>query len=360
MIGILGATGAVGRQVARLLAAEQHHPLRLGGRDGASVRRCADELGIAAQAISVDITDEAALADFVRGCRLVVTCAGPSHRMAGPIASAAIDAGADIVDAGGNSAIAAMDTGDRTAVFFAGALPGLSGILPRWLARDFDSVRDLLAYSGALDHFSAAGAEDYLDGVFGAGTEPLAAWRDGRPVDNVLTRARIDLPGFGSDAMALPYLDDESRRLATDLSLRDGQWYSVVDGRHLGAALDQARALSSADAVTRLRRAAALDLAGREPHVTFLVQARGLRAGRALTRTAVLRAAGIADLTATATGLAALAVIGGGIAPGAHHAATVLDPPYIVDTLLTASALHELSVHDSSIAELAMVEEGAL
>ncbi|WP_449065129.1 saccharopine dehydrogenase NADP-binding domain-containing protein, partial [Planomonospora algeriensis] len=97
MIGIVGGYGAVGGAAARLLA---DRGVRVGGRDLEAARRFVDEeLGGRGEARRVDAYDEAALAAFCRGCRVVVNCAGPSYLLLDRVARAAFRAGADYVDA---------------------------------------------------------------------------------------------------------------------------------------------------------------------------------------------------------------------------------------------------------------------
>ncbi|MER6384964.1 saccharopine dehydrogenase NADP-binding domain-containing protein [Streptomyces sp. NPDC001250] len=363
MIGILGGYGAVGAHAARLLARWEAGPLRIGGRDDVRAKELTGQLPHA-EAVAVDIDAPASLAAFVRGCDLVVNCAGPSHRTSQQVTFAALMAGAHLVDAGGGGRLDHVRSavGERTALYDAGALPGLSGLLPRWLAAEhFDTVHGLTAYSGVFDRFTATGADDYLDGVLDGANEPLAAWRDGARRSGALLRLTDHrLPYFLREVTAFPYLDGETERLARDLSLRHGNWYTAVDGEHLAAALAGSRTADRADAVADLCRATALDTAGRTPYVTLLVQLDGTRAGQPASRTAVLRAPGIAQLTGAVTAAAALPVLRGEVPQGTHWADTALDPLATVDRLTGEPGLCDLRVHDAAIHELTTVEEGAL
>ncbi|WP_030411354.1 saccharopine dehydrogenase NADP-binding domain-containing protein [Streptomyces sp. NRRL S-1448] len=366
MIGILGGYGAVGAHAARLLGRWGAGPLRIGGRDAVRAKAfIAEHLPDAdAHAAAVDIDDDTALAAFVRGCSLVVHCAGPSYRTSERVTYAALVVGADVVDAGGGDRLERIGSavGDRTALYAAGALPGLSGLLPRWAAaRHFDTVHGLTAYAGVLDRFTATGAADYLDGVLDGPNEPLAAWRDGARRSGALTRLSGQrLPHFVREVTAHPYLDAEGERLARDLSLTHGSWYTAVDGVQLPAVLDAARGLDRDCAVAGLCRATALDIAGRTPYVTLLAQLDGTADGQPATRTAVLRAPGIAPLTGAVTAVAALAVLCGEVPSGARCADAALDPVTAVERLRAEPDICELTMYDVAIDELAVAEEGAL
>lgn len=332
MIALLGATGAVGSRVL--------HELRARGM----------EVRAGSRSTGVDLRDRRALEDFVAGARLVVNCAGPSHDTSAHVASVALKAGADHVDAGGDGVRlgrpgdAAVPPG-RVALFAAGATPGLSGLLPRYLARGFGEVRTLTSYSGVLDRFSPAGAEDFLHGTAEAG----AAWRDGQRAAHAAARTRdVELPHLSRPVVALPFLDEENVSAATEISLADGTWYTFVENGHLLAALDRVPGLDHQDAVRSLCGAAALDVAGRTPYAALYVQIDG----PAGTRTALARAESAAAMTASVTVRAALAVLGGQVRPGAHTVAEVLDPAVVTELGVV--------VEDRPISELLAVEEGAL
>src|SRR5713101_3338745 len=141
LISILGAYGVVGRSAARLLHRWGVGRLRLGGRHVELARRLADEdLGGEADAQEVDAYQSEQVRDFCAGCRVVVNCAGPSFRILDRVAVAAFGAGADYVDPGGDAPVYGRLIADewtragRTALLTAGMMPGLSGLLPRWLA----------------------------------------------------------------------------------------------------------------------------------------------------------------------------------------------------------------------------------
>lgn len=65
---ITGAAGDIGRAIARRLL-QDHDALLLADRDLAAVERAAEDLGPAAQAIRVDVTDPAACAQLARAAQ---------------------------------------------------------------------------------------------------------------------------------------------------------------------------------------------------------------------------------------------------------------------------------------------------
>ncbi|MFC7722432.1 saccharopine dehydrogenase NADP-binding domain-containing protein [Nonomuraea recticatena] len=247
MIGLLGATGAVGRTAAERIAAYGLGPLRLGGRDVASAAAVAQALPGGARAVRVDLNDPTELAAFCAGCRIVVNCAGPTYRVLDTVARAAFGAGADYVDIGGE--LAAKDAltsggaaalGGRTAVFSAGVMPGLSGLLPRLLAKG-RAPRRLDVYVGGAALFTPLSAVDALltrGPRFGT---PMAAWRDGRIAQNTLSPLHgVRLPGFPVATHAWPYLTTEAQTLAVDTGAEEVRSYNVFVSNRLPDALAEA------------------------------------------------------------------------------------------------------------------------
>src|SRR5919108_258567 len=77
-------------------------PLRVGGRRLELAHELAGELGNGCEAAALDLDDDASLARFCDGCRVVLDCTGPSFRVLDRVARAALRAGADYVGAGGD------------------------------------------------------------------------------------------------------------------------------------------------------------------------------------------------------------------------------------------------------------------
>ncbi|MFV1478372.1 hypothetical protein [Serratia marcescens] len=285
MIGILGGFGAVGREVARILHRWGETSLRVGGRHPQPVSW--------AQSCYVDVSDEESLMAFATDCRLIVNCAAPSARLSQQVANRLHAAGIPLVDAGGIDCPAALkpQVGQHpvSALFAAGALPGLSGILPVWLARTLERVDALHCWFGVFDRFTPGGAEDYLEGVLRTPASPHSLPR---------RQSNVILPFFPRPVLLQPYEDEESRRVTEQLEIRYSRWYLALDGEHLARALETARVLPREAAIQAVVEGATLDVAGRHKWVNFLIQVDGVRQGASTTLTLLLRAPGIAQLTA--------------------------------------------------------------
>lgn len=366
LIGVLGASGDVGLASAQALLSLGMDTLRLGGRDATNGARCIallreqwPEAHVQWQA--VDFNDAAAIAAFARGCDVLLNCAGPSWQVQDRAALAALEADAHYVDVAGDMRLDPARWRGRCAVFGAGLQPGLTGLLPRWLAAlEFTQVLGLTSYFGLRDLFTAVAADDFLQGAVDGTSEPLAAWRNGRHSRALRRQRDVVLPCFPGQVHLLPYLNQEGERLAMDLHLDMGQWFNVITDGQVLKTLDQAHALERADAVRRLCAASRLDLSGQPPFVTLLLQLDGLHAGAGRTRSLVLSGAGNAALTGAMAAATVAAVVEGEISPGCHEAARALPPVTCVERLLRTSAIRALNLLHGPLDELRSTDEGCL
>ncbi|NGO07002.1 KR domain-containing protein [Streptomyces sp. HC44] len=347
-IGILGGYGAVGTAVVRRLHQAGVGPLLVAGRDPARAEASVASLGAAGAAVSVQAVDlwDASLDSFLARCRLVVNCAGPSYRVLDTVARAALRHGVDYVDAAGDdplhARLSAQDGGDdewaaahRTAVLSAGALPGLSGLLPHVLLDQVARPVRLEGYLGGVAALTPAAAGDVL---LARGPEhgiPSAAWEDGQTRDRALEPRRgLRLPAFPQPVTAFPFLSTEAVRLAQAARIRRVHWYTVFGGEHLAEELAMAWAMDDME-TAGLVQAADADV---RRHGSWYGQEFRLWDGTddgPPTRTLTLRAEDSYELSGFLSATAAHHVLAGHVKPGVHFAADVLDPLSTAQTLAT-------------------------
>ncbi|MFJ4439334.1 saccharopine dehydrogenase NADP-binding domain-containing protein [Streptomyces sp. NPDC088923] len=357
-IGVLGASGAVGRAAVRALRDLGHTALRLGGRTEQPLRAVlAEELHGQGHIRTTDLADPAALAAFARGCDLVLNCAGPSYRFGATAARAALGAGAHCVDVAGDDPAAENlhdepppQLAGHTVVLSAGTLPGLSSLLPRLAARRLDTADSLTVYCGGLEPCSPTVAADLLLSLTSGGPEggaygeALAAVRGGRRAARVLRAARDALvPGFPGRVALVPFLGEETVRLAAALGLERADWWNVHPGPRVHALLTSLPAALAAGEEPRLleerlSRAAGVDLAGRSPYYAMEFRLSGRAGGRPAERWLRLRTSSSYRLTGAMGALTADAVARGAVPAGTHFACEVLDPEEVVSGLVALGA----------------------
>ncbi|MFG3111180.1 saccharopine dehydrogenase NADP-binding domain-containing protein [Streptomyces tendae] len=379
VIGVLGASGAVGRAAVRELRALGHTGLRLGGRTASALCAVAEEDPTGHdETVWADATAPDGLRAFTEGCDIVLNCAGPTYRLRATVASAALAAGADCVDVAGDDPAAEdlLAAGDptrdgRTVVLSAGALPGLSSLLPRWLAgQGLDSVSALTAHCGGLETCSPTVAHDLMLSLTSGGAdgaaygEALAAVRGGRRVPRALRTAEdTEHHAFPGRVALQPYLSGESEHLATVLGLDRLDWYNVHPGPAVRALLNVlpgrlAAGDDPAELADRLFLAADLDLAGREPYYVMDFELTGTASGRPATAGLTLHAASSYRLTAAVGALAVDAVLRERVPAGVHFARDVLDPGTVVRHLRDRGAADLRPTGTAAGAD--HVEEGVL
>lgn len=334
VIAILGASGTVGAAAVVWLRRLGIGPLRLGSRRPRE--------GF----VRVDATEPDSLAAFCQGTRVVLNCAGPSYRLLDRVARAAWAVGADYADVAGDGPAHRLLTAcdpetERVAVLSAGVLPGLSGLIPRWLAaRTAGRPFGLVAHCGGLERCSTAAAADLLLSLPSAGGtsehgESLAAWRAGIRRPGVSRAGTLTLEPFGGKVYRQPFLTAEADRLAAALGLSEMDWYNVYPGDRVHAVLASAIGADLADPevfetiTARLRTAAEIDLAGRTPcyRLAFRLSTSDEQ------REVMVELADSYHATGWLGAQAARAVLAGQVKPGVHFAAEVLDPDVIVAAL---------------------------
>ncbi|MFG3438524.1 saccharopine dehydrogenase NADP-binding domain-containing protein [Nonomuraea sp. NPDC047897] len=354
-VGVLGCTGAIGGALARRLHEAGIGPLRLGGRDLTRVRAVAASLatgppgpGRGVESVEVDVADADAPAAFCAGCRVVVNCAGPSARILDTVARAALAAGAAYVDVAGDlidraplHALAGDGAGDGVVVLGAGMMPGLSALLPRYLAAGAGRVERLVAYVGGLDPFTPAAARDYVASLAGGHGTPLAAWRRDGPVRGALRPARgVRVAGWPGRVSVYPYLAAETERLARTLGIAEVDWWTVFDGDRTLDALARAGEAEPDRTAETLVRASRLDAFGREPYFQMVFELTGDGGGRTL----VARTGRSHELSAAVAAAATAAVLRGQVPAGVHEAGDVLSPQEVFRRLDDDPALTRLAV----------------
>ncbi|MCO7610621.1 saccharopine dehydrogenase NADP-binding domain-containing protein [Pseudomonas chlororaphis] len=365
VIGLVGAYGSVGRQVAQLLA--PRFALRLGGRDRQRAEQLNQQVGARAEVRVLDLWQPQSLADFCAGCALVINCAGPSYRILDRVARAALAAGADYLDVGGDDPLHERLSGQvpagRRVLLSAGMLPGLSGLFPRLLAQSFQRVDAMRCYAGGLGRLSATAAEDFLLSLGIGFGQAQCGWCEGRVVRSTASAGqalqRDWLPPAG--VQAYPYLSTEQQRLFADVAVRQGQGFNLFEGAQLAAALQRVQgsapeARSSAQNIAALVRASALDVAGRRPYQLLAVEIDGLREGRQQQASAWLRAVDGSRLTGSVAAFCALHWAH--LPEGLHYAAQVLDPAACLEQL--QRWLPDTRVQLPDFTGVVLAEEGVL
>lgn len=362
-IGILGASGDIGHlataALLRIIGTSPHAGrVVLGARRPDRIRISADVQnaapGIELTRGRIDVRDPNELAEFADGLDLVINATGPSHDRAALTASVIAGAGAHYVDIGGPADARTLTDSpetDRTVLFYAGALPGAAGILPRWLLARHQHPRTLRVITGGQDTFTRSGAEDYLAGIEHGDVEPLAAWRNGgKDTDGALRQDQVIIDGFPEPVSLFPYLDTDSETIARDNALTTATWYSAMVGDGIMDALMLATGMGARAGGAWLRDASHAMAAGRRPYVLIIAETEDEKA--------MLRAPSEAVLAAEVAAATAAEILSGRVARGTATTASAVQPDRMLDAITGAATSCTLAT--SSRSEPTIMEEGAL
>lgn len=348
MIGILGMQSSIGRQVVRLLTQWGFSSVRGGSR-----RVAPADLPACVSWQTVDITDPDSLQRFVTGCKLVINCAGPSHITTPHVLSATLRASVHLIDAGGASCqdLSVPQSRENIVLLDAGAVPGLSGWLPRWLAQGFSRVDSLQVWQGILDRFTLSGAEDFLAGVpfsrCQCSPEPLL---------------QQNLPFFPRPVQVIPWQDNETQWVSASLGVSNSRWFSVRDGQALPAVMRELSLMTSSQACMALVKASVLDVQSFRPYVRYLLELTGEQAGMNQTESALIQGEGVAQVCGTFIATLAAGVINSPDSFCRHNirAAQVAPLPQLVSHLFSPGSGVSYQRFPVSVLQLMETEGGSL
>ena len=225
---LFGATGFVGRLVARRLAELELGELRVGlaGRTPAKLQALSDELGVDWPLIVADSSDAVSLAELARRSRVVVTTVGPYARDGLPLVRACAEAGTHYADLTGeprfvrDSIDANQDTATRTGAKIVHAC-------------GFDSVPSDLGMLALADRVSSDGAGElttatllvisFKGGLSGGTIDSMRVGIDDVRDDPSLARKLSDPYLLSPDRGDEPDLGRQSNTFLAQ-KLDDGSW----------------------------------------------------------------------------------------------------------------------------------------
>jgi len=365
MIGIIGGYGEVGLEVTRLLKKYNKHSLRIGGRNIKLAKMKLQKELFDVELMQVDVDSDRSVEAFIDGCDLIINCVGPSYNSESLAAKKCFEKKCNYVDLGINKKLESMRNinNDITAIYGAGFMPGLSGILPRWLAQKFHKVSSLTCYTGISDKFTSSAAEDYLAGIFDS-NKSLAAWKEGKVVNSCLKRkTNVQLPYFLEEVNLYPYFDKETEYVAESIGIEDGEWYMAFEGENIQSVLEKVCFEFISDkknAVKHLCMATTLDSIEIGSYVNFLVEMHGVEEENEIVKTLILQMDKPSVLTGTMAALAGMAILEGRVKKGVYPLAEVSGTENLIEKLNEVKVLRSFQIQNYPVKELLRVVEGEI
>ncbi|MGO5092391.1 saccharopine dehydrogenase NADP-binding domain-containing protein [Clostridium sp. LCP25S3_F10] len=361
-IGILGYGGAVGRTAVEYLYGKYF--LRCGQRS----KKDEFENSNLIEYVQVDIFKEKELMNFCSGCDIVLNCAGPSYLIGDRVAKAAHNAGAKYIDAFGADYLEeAIKEYDGTFILSAGSFPGLSGILPRWLAinEKFDDIDNIEIFAGGEEKCSKGAVADLiLSSIKGFGV-PNGYYKDGIIYkNNNIRRDKVDVLGFEKMAFIQEYINKETIRLANLLNIEEAHWYNIQVNRKLQKMMSKAciRLLVDNNMEILDSLIDEIMLEGNkekyESWYTISIKMSGKSCGEVITKNMVLKSDNSYKISGLICALVVEEIAKNRIEEGIYWAFEILDPKITVDTLLNTKIINSIEVIDD--VEENDIEEGVL
>lgn len=170
-IGIVGGYGDTGIIISEELIKDPACRLRIGGRNQEKINQHVMKLGQRASGKKVDVNQEAEIAAFCKDCSIIINCTGPSWIIKDRVIRHALHAGCDYVDLGiwhdqDHLYQRSFEERGLTGLLYAGWVPGVTGLLPRYLCEEaeksLDSIQRLNVYCGDRCGWSATATHDIM------------------------------------------------------------------------------------------------------------------------------------------------------------------------------------------------------
>ncbi len=309
MIGILGAYGAVGIWATRFIRNNSDYRLRIGGRN---IEKAPSELRSEwsdAEWVKVDVSDKESVERFMDGCEIVLDCAKLSESQTTQMDEIAENKKVPILHLG-IAGFRRKDSGVAIA-YGAGCIPGLSGLIPQYLAKKFDHVNSLEFYYGGLGAFSYTAANDFIDSLHNSNNRTMVYWKNGEilpfvPSSNDYSE---DLKSVISINKMFPFFDGEAEAVTRKMNLDEARFHMCLSGQRMIEIMNSARhqyKQNPDETIKKLCTASKLDTFGIKENTFYLCVMEGEKNGVPAKFKMTVSGLGPSPMTGVSAGAATL------------------------------------------------------
>jgi len=319
MIGILGAYGAVGIWATRFIKANSSQKLRIGGRN---IEKAPSELRTEwndAEWIKVDVSDKESVEYFMSGCESILDCAKLSETQVTLMDEIAEVKGIPVLHLG----IAGFNKRESTVPIFygTGAIPGLSGLIPQYLAQKFDRVCSIDFYYGGLGAFSYTAANDFIDSLHNEDIRTMVYWKNGElvPYTPSSNDVSCDLKKVISINKMFPFFDGEAEAITRKLNPDEARFHMCVSGERTVEVMNSARFQYKQDpdsTIKKLCTASKLDVFGINENTFYLCVMEGVKNNIPLKFKMTVSGLGPSPMTGVTAGAAVITLEKGNVPKG--------------------------------------------
>jgi hypothetical protein len=241
MIGILGAYGTIGIWATRFIKKQSDCKIRIGGRNIDKAPQELHEEWPNTEWVKVDASAKESVEKFIDGCKIILDCAKLSEAQVSLMDEIAEVKGIPILHLG---IVGYRKKESKVALIYgAGSIPGLSGLIPQYLAKQFDSVSALDFYYGGVGAFSYTAAKDYIEGIYNESNHSMVYWKDGNivPFEPSANDINAEFNEFVSNYKLFPYFDEEATEITNKLQLIEARFQMCLSGKRTLDTLNNAR-----------------------------------------------------------------------------------------------------------------------
>lgn len=313
MIGIIGAYGNIGIEAAEIIKENIKEKIRIAGRDFSKASQRAKEMFKNDEWFQIKESSIDEWKAFIRNCRIVLCSAELDNRTIENVNLIASDMNCPVVYLGINVPEKEIKNGKY--IYGAGSIPGLSGILPQYLAQEFDSVVSIDFYYGARGSFTYTSAKDYMEGIFSNNNRSMVMWKSGRIIPyspSITADVNIYIQNETRMMKCFPYFDDESEYLCNKYSISEGRWHMCISGEQTLKVLERARYDYQSDpnrTLQRICRASKLDCFGTISTTKLICSMKGIIANRVVEKLLVLSCNNPSKLTGSVAAATVLTIM---------------------------------------------------
>lgn len=358
MIGIIGGCGNVGRWATYVLSQYYRLCIRVGGRNSEHFKTIEKSLihnhDIKFKAI--DVMDINSVQAFAKDCTIILNCSGPTYNYASKLAEVILSMGIGYVDVGYSKDMQNIyeKFGDKKIICKAGAIPGLSGVLPQYLAQKFTKVKQLDVYYRALGKFTQTAAADYLAGAISGSI--------GLPLFHRAIERKI-LPLSINESYIYQYYDSECEYVDRQIKCEASRWFMAVDGECTNKLLSMNKGISKSDiakVAQELCVASYVDTLGRTEYASFIIQISGENADKHFINTLLMMAPSAEYVAGVVAASSVILLKNKGKLINGGELYKIKELTSFIDIMLKIGQNIQINILDKSIDELIANEEGEI
>lgn len=307
MIGILGGYGDIGSESIKMLNNLEIMDIKIGGRQKNMKKIEQNNFLAKFELVKVDIFNRDEVKKFINGCDILVNVTGVISNI---LIEEVINKKINYLDVNHIILKDAEKIKDFSVIDSVGSLPGLSELLPIYMAKSFDKINNFVSYYGALGVFTYNAAKAYISGVVKEDF-PMSVWEDNKislyKEDNI----NLNIPTLKNVKKVVPYLNSECINIAKRLNFKNAKWFMAMEGINTLRVLARAKydyKTNKEQVIKNLTKATEVDCAGKAHYGVFVMEMSGEFSGKRKEKTVWFQCDSPSALTSSAIAITCRAI----------------------------------------------------